>query len=76
MLCMYFTQGIAFINGFNLGRYWPVVGPQITLYLPKELLRQGANELTIIELQQAPESGLIGFTDAPMLGNNYYYKFG
>ncbi|XP_064476427.1 beta-galactosidase-like [Ornithodoros turicata] len=28
------TKGVAFLNGFNLGRYWPVVGPQVTLYVP------------------------------------------
>ena len=24
------TKGVAFMNGFNLGRYWPVMGPQVT----------------------------------------------
>ena len=23
------TKGVAFLNGFNLGRYWPVMGPQV-----------------------------------------------
>ena len=23
------TKGVAFINDFNLGRYWPVMGPQV-----------------------------------------------
>ena len=23
------SKGVAFINGFNLGRYWPVMGPQV-----------------------------------------------
>ena len=23
------TKGVAFMNGFNLGRYWPVMGPQV-----------------------------------------------
>ncbi|CAN8028407.1 unnamed protein product [Ixodes persulcatus] len=27
-------HGVAFINGINLGRYWPKKGPQVTLYLP------------------------------------------
>lgn len=60
-------QGIIFINGFNLGRYWPLVGPQITLYLPKELLHEGENVLVVIELQRAPESGLIDFSDSAKL---------
>ena len=23
------TKGVAFVNGFNLGRYWPSMGPQV-----------------------------------------------
>ena len=23
-------KGVALVNGFNLGRYWPVVGPQVS----------------------------------------------
>jgi beta-galactosidase len=40
---------VAWINGFNLGRYWNV-GPQTSLYPPGPLLRVGANELVILEL--------------------------
>lgn len=60
-------KGIAFINGFNLGRYWPVIGPQITLYIPKELLVLGINKITLIELQKAPDNGTVVFTDVPNL---------
>ncbi|KAG5672448.1 hypothetical protein PVAND_002576 [Polypedilum vanderplanki] len=60
-------KGIAFINGFNLGRYWPIVGPQITLYVPKEILRIGTNKITMLELERAPENGLVSFTDTPNL---------
>lgn len=62
-----FLQGSIFINGFNLGRYWPLGGPQITLYLPKELLQEGQNSLILVELQRAPESGLIDFSDSAIL---------
>ena len=24
------SKGVAFVNGFNLGRYWPIMGPQVT----------------------------------------------
>ena len=27
------TKGVAFVNGFNLGRYWPVMGPQVRLLI-------------------------------------------
>jgi len=43
------TKGVAFINGFNLGRYWSV-GPQRTLYIPKELLFKGFNHIQLFEL--------------------------
>ncbi|CAG7816860.1 unnamed protein product [Allacma fusca] len=48
------TKGFVFINNFNLGRYWPVVGPQETLYLPAPLLKEGANIITVVELESAP----------------------
>ncbi len=43
------TKGNAFINGFNLGRYWSR-GPQRTLYIPAPLIRAGRNELAVLEL--------------------------
>lgn len=42
-------KGVAYINGFNLGRYWEI-GPQKTLYIPAPLLREGKNELIVFEL--------------------------
>ena len=46
-------RGVAFVNGFNLGRYWPGQGPQVTLYLPGTLLK-ASNRLTLLELESAP----------------------
>lgn len=43
------SKGVAFINGFNLGRYWSV-GPQRTLYIPKEFLFKGFNQIQLFEL--------------------------
>ena len=40
-------KGYVRINGFNLGRYWNV-GPQYTLYVPGELLKQ-ENTIEIFE---------------------------
>ncbi|KAG4079018.1 hypothetical protein HA402_001673 [Bradysia odoriphaga] len=66
-------KGIAFVNGFNLGRYWPVAGPQITVYVPKEILTSGTNEIVLIELQKAPNNGTVIFTDTANLdGYNEY----
>ena len=47
------SKGNVFINGFNLGRYWNTVGPQKTLYLPGPLLKEGQNEIVVLELEEA-----------------------
>lgn len=44
-----FNKGVVFINGFNLGRYWKG-GPQISLYVPYPLLKEGNNEIIVFEL--------------------------
>lgn len=45
-----FGKGCAFINGFNLGRFWEI-GPQKRLYIPAPLLKRGKNELVIFETE-------------------------
>lgn len=45
-------KGVAFVNGFNLGRYWPTAGPQLTLYVPQEILHRGRNSLVLIEYER------------------------
>lgn len=42
-------KGVAWINGFNLGRYWNI-GPGDALYVPAPVLRRGRNEIVIFEL--------------------------
>ena len=42
-----FNKGFILINGFNIGRYYTSAGPQKTLYVPKNLLKQGENEVVI-----------------------------
>ncbi|AUG75854.1 beta-galactosidase [Kitasatospora sp. MMS16-BH015] len=60
------TKGLAWINGFPLGRYWSR-GPQATLYLPGPALRPGRNELTVLELH-ATASPTVELRDRPDLG--------
>ncbi|XP_055523429.1 beta-galactosidase-like isoform X2 [Wyeomyia smithii] len=61
-------KGLIFINGFNLGRYWPVAGPQVTLYVPRHILREGINTILVIEYQQEIQGdAIIAFTDQPKL---------
>ena len=44
-------KGVAFLNGFNLGRYWNI-GPQRRLYVPYPALLPGANSLVLFETEQ------------------------
>ncbi|MGP0224197.1 MULTISPECIES: glycoside hydrolase family 35 protein [unclassified Paenarthrobacter] len=60
------TKGNAFINGFNLGRYWSR-GPQRTLYVPGPLIRKGTNELAVLELHGSATRE-VRFAVAPDLG--------
>lgn len=61
-----YFQGIIFINGFNLGRYW-LVGPQLALYLPKELLSVGTNKITMLELERIPKNRILSFATKKIL---------
>ena len=45
-----FGKGCAFINGFNLGRFWEI-GPQKRLYIPAPLLKKGKNTLILFETE-------------------------
>nr|GME06449.1 beta-galactosidase [Ipomoea batatas] len=59
-------KGFAFVNGFFLGRYWRNV-PQETLYVPAPVLRAGANEVVVLELEQAL-APVARFVAQPSLG--------
>lgn len=61
-------KGVAFVNGHNLGRYWPLVGPQITLYVPAPYLRTGENELIVLELEYVSQTRKMKFQSVPNLG--------
>lgn len=45
-----FGKGVAFINGFNLGRFWDI-GPTSYLYIPAPLLKEGMNTIVIFETE-------------------------
>jgi beta-galactosidase len=62
-------KGFVFVNGMNLGRYWPLVGPQITMYIPKDALKHGRNEIQIVELQKVPMNMRMSFVNGPIFIN-------
>lgn len=45
-----FGKGVAFVNGFNIGRFWEI-GPQRRLYIPAPLLKAGSNTILIFETE-------------------------
>ncbi len=60
------------MNKYNLGRYWPVAGPQVTLYTPGPWLNPSeTNFLTMIELLSTPcgneQTCSIELVDYPIL---------
>lgn len=50
-------KGVAYVNGLNLGRYWPLAGPQLTMYVPNEILKLGINTIVLIEYQRINNDG-------------------
>ncbi|XP_078210624.1 beta-galactosidase isoform X3 [Callithrix jacchus] len=74
------TKGQVWINGFNLGRYWPARGPQLTLFVPQHILLTSApNTITVLELERAPcssedpERCAVEFVDRPVIGSSLTY---
>lgn len=61
-----FGRGCAFVNGFNIGRFWEI-GPQKRLYIPAPLLKKGANTIVLFE-NMGKATGRITLSDEPLLG--------
>lgn len=47
-------HGVAWVNGFCVGRYWNV-GPQQSLYVPAPTVREGRNEVLLLDLEAVPQ---------------------
>ncbi|KAI5610085.1 beta-galactosidase isoform X1 [Silurus asotus] len=65
------SKGQLWINGVNLGRYWPSRGPQVTLFVPASVLSTEApNNITLLELETCPCTRgecVVQFTHTPIL---------
>uniref|UniRef100_A0A8C9FFT7 Galactosidase beta 1 n=1 Tax=Pavo cristatus TaxID=9049 RepID=A0A8C9FFT7_PAVCR len=70
--------GQIWINGFNLGRYWPARGPQLTLFVPRNILVSSVpNNITVLELEHSPCSTHlceIEFVDKPIINATTQYE--
>jgi beta-galactosidase len=62
-----FRKGVAWVNGFCLGRYWSR-GPQGTLAVPGPVLRAGHNEVVVFEVH-ASASRTVCLCVEPRLGH-------
>jgi beta-galactosidase len=58
-------QGIVWINGRCLGRYWSI-GPTQTMYLPGPWIKRGRNEVVVLDLT-GPRSARIAGLKTPIL---------
>lgn len=58
-------KGVVWVNGHNLGRYWEV-GPQQTVFVPAEWLKQGENSIAVLELVK-PEIQVVRGIDHAIL---------
>ncbi|NXV16438.1 BGAL galactosidase, partial [Cepphus grylle] len=64
------SKGQLWINGFNLGRYWPCRGPQQTLFVPGSVLHVGRpNNITVLELEGAAPAPSLLFLDQPLFNS-------
>lgn len=59
-------RGFVWVNGFCLGRYWSA-GPQDSLFVPGPVLREGENEVWVLELAGAEPGSGAGSAGAPRL---------
>lgn len=66
---MLLSQGIIFVNDHNLGRYWPAIGSQVTLFVPGCYLRPAPqkNHIVMVETESVPKELSIQFIDKPYI---------
>lgn len=64
-----FGKGVVWVNGHNLGRYWQV-GAQQTLFLPGCWLKQGANEIILLETDLSNTPLTLSGVTAPIWQQN------
>lgn len=70
-------KGVAFIQSSdtltNLGRYWPHLGPQLTLFIPSVFVKKASkNYIALIEFEnstmcEVPEKCYVELIDYPIL---------
>jgi beta-galactosidase len=59
-------KGMVWVNGHSLGRYWNI-GPTQTMYVPEPWLKEGSNEVVVLDVL-GPEKAQLAGLDKPILG--------
>lgn len=54
-------KGLVWINGHAIGRFWQI-GPQQTLFVPGCWLKEGDNEIIVLDLLSPEERVIVGLT--------------
>ncbi|MDF7824794.1 beta-galactosidase [Pontiellaceae bacterium B12227] len=55
-------KGMVWVNGINLGRFWDI-GPQYTLYMPGCWMKEGANDIVVMDLEPTGHHSVRGVTE-------------
>lgn len=58
-----FTRGVAFVNGFNLGRHWTIEHSENKLFVPAPLLRPGKNQIVVFDVLANSNPKSVKLTD-------------
>lgn len=58
-------KGLVWVNGINIGRFWEI-GPQQTLFVPGVWLKEGENEIIVLD-HKGPKSTQVRGLDKPIL---------
>lgn len=58
-----FTRGVAFINGFNLGRHWTIEHSENKLFIPAPLLKKGENEIVVFDVLANEKAKTVKLSD-------------
>jgi beta-galactosidase len=53
---------MVWVNGINLGRFWDI-GPQYTLYMPGCWMKEGANEIIVMDIEPTGHTSVRGVTE-------------
>ncbi|MDD2559147.1 MAG: beta-galactosidase, partial [Bacteroidales bacterium] len=59
------SKGLVWVNGYAIGRFWEI-GPQQTLFVPGCWLKEGSNEIVVLDMQ-GPSRPVISGITTPIL---------